>query len=62
MKMALVCGAGGFIGSHLVNRLKEEGGSGGLVLSPVGSNAQNDGSVLFIHGLVPFRTSTLGTP
>jgi len=25
MKMALVCGAGGFIGSHLVNRLKEEG-------------------------------------
>jgi len=25
MKRALVCGAGGFIGSHLVNRLKEEG-------------------------------------
>ena len=25
MKTALVCGAGGFIGSHLVNRLKEEG-------------------------------------
>lgn len=25
MKKALVCGAGGFIGSHLVNRLKEEG-------------------------------------
>ena len=25
MKVALVCGAGGFIGSHLVNRLKDEG-------------------------------------
>lgn len=25
MKTALVCGAGGFIGSHLVNRLKQEG-------------------------------------
>jgi hypothetical protein len=25
MTMALVCGAGGFIGSHLVNRLKSEG-------------------------------------
>lgn len=25
MKRALVCGAGGFIGGHLVNRLKEEG-------------------------------------
>jgi nucleoside-diphosphate-sugar epimerase len=25
MKMALVCGAGGFIGSHLVKRLKNEG-------------------------------------
>lgn len=25
MKLALVCGAGGFIGSHLVNRLKSEG-------------------------------------
>ena len=25
MKRALVCGAGGFIGSHLVNRLKKEG-------------------------------------
>jgi GDP-D-mannose 3',5'-epimerase len=25
MKQALVCGAGGFIGSHLVNRLKREG-------------------------------------
>jgi len=25
MKTALVCGAGGFIGSHLVSRLKEEG-------------------------------------
>ena len=25
MKTALVCGAGGFIGSHLVKRLKEEG-------------------------------------
>lgn len=25
MKIALVCGAGGFIGSHLVNRLKSEG-------------------------------------
>ncbi len=25
MKTALVCGAGGFIGNHLVNRLKEEG-------------------------------------
>ena len=25
MKKALVCGAGGFIGGHLVNRLKEEG-------------------------------------
>lgn len=25
MKTALVCGAGGFIGSHLVNRLKKEG-------------------------------------
>src|SRR5262245_48360000 len=25
MKTALVCGAGGFIGSHLVNRLKREG-------------------------------------
>ena len=25
MKKALVCGAGGFIGSHLVNRLKQEG-------------------------------------
>ena len=25
MKTALVCGAGGFIGSHLVNRLKSEG-------------------------------------
>ena len=25
MKKALVCGAGGFIGSHLVNRLKREG-------------------------------------
>jgi len=25
MKRALVCGAGGFIGSHLVKRLKEEG-------------------------------------
>ncbi len=25
MKMALVCGAGGFIGSHLVKRLKKEG-------------------------------------
>jgi nucleoside-diphosphate-sugar epimerase len=25
MKTALVCGAGGFIGQHLVNRLKEEG-------------------------------------
>lgn len=25
MKTALVCGAGGFIGSHLVNRLKDEG-------------------------------------
>jgi len=25
MKKALVCGAGGFIGSHLVRRLKEEG-------------------------------------
>ncbi|KTD12102.1 bifunctional GDP-fucose synthetase [Legionella gratiana] len=25
MKKALVCGAGGFIGSHLVNRLKKEG-------------------------------------
>jgi GDP-D-mannose 3',5'-epimerase len=24
-KMALVCGAGGFIGSHLVTRLKSEG-------------------------------------
>ena len=24
-KTALVCGAGGFIGGHLVNRLKEEG-------------------------------------
>ena len=25
MKKAVVCGAGGFIGSHLVNKLKEEG-------------------------------------
>ena len=25
MKTALVLGAGGFIGNHLVNRLKEEG-------------------------------------
>ena len=25
MKRALVCGAGGFIGSHLVKRLREEG-------------------------------------
>ncbi len=25
MKKILVCGAGGFIGSHLVNRLKNEG-------------------------------------
>ena len=25
MKSALVCGAGGFIGSHLVRRLKHEG-------------------------------------
>ena len=25
MKSALVCGAGGFIGSHLVKRLKREG-------------------------------------
>jgi nucleoside-diphosphate-sugar epimerase len=25
MKRALVCGAGGFIGGHLVNRLKSEG-------------------------------------
>ena len=25
MKKALVCGAGGFIGSHLVKRLKKEG-------------------------------------
>jgi GDP-D-mannose 3',5'-epimerase len=25
MKKALVCGAGGFIGSHLVKRLKREG-------------------------------------
>ena len=25
MKTALVCGAGGFIGSHLVKRLKKEG-------------------------------------
>src|SRR3989344_5095712 len=25
MKKALVCGAGGFIGSHLVRRLKDEG-------------------------------------
>ena len=25
MKTALICGAGGFIGSHLVTRLKEEG-------------------------------------
>ena len=25
MKSALVCGAGGFIGSHMVRRLKEEG-------------------------------------
>ena len=25
MKRARVCGAGGFIGSHLVKRLKEEG-------------------------------------
>ncbi len=25
MKMALVCGAGGFIGGHLVARLKAEG-------------------------------------
>jgi nucleoside-diphosphate-sugar epimerase len=25
MKTALVCGAGGFIGSHLVNKLKQEG-------------------------------------
>jgi nucleoside-diphosphate-sugar epimerase len=25
MKQALVCGAGGFIGSHLVKRLKQEG-------------------------------------
>ena len=25
MKRALVCGAGGFIGSHLVRRLKKEG-------------------------------------
>ena len=25
MKNALVCGAGGFIGSHLVKRLKKEG-------------------------------------
>jgi GDP-D-mannose 3',5'-epimerase len=24
-KMAVVCGAGGFIGSHLVKRLKSEG-------------------------------------
>ena len=25
MKTALVCGAGGFIGNHLVSRLKKEG-------------------------------------
>ena len=25
MKLALVCGAGGFIGGHLVKRLKAEG-------------------------------------
>lgn len=25
MRRALVCGAGGFIGGHLVNKLKEEG-------------------------------------
>ena len=25
MKKILVCGAGGFIGNHLVNRLKDEG-------------------------------------
>lgn len=25
MKTALVCGAGGFIGSHMVKRLREEG-------------------------------------
>lgn len=25
MKTALVCGAGGFIGSHMVKRLKNEG-------------------------------------
>ena len=25
MKIALVCGAGGFIGSHMINRLKKEG-------------------------------------
>ena len=31
-KIALVCGAGGFIGYHLVRRLKREGfGSGSLI-------------------------------
>jgi len=44
MKYALVCGAGGFIGNHLVNRLKEKGYwvRGVDLKSPEYSNTQAD--------------------
>lgn len=45
MKTALVCGAGGFIGGHLVNRLKSEGywvRGVDLKLNEYGNNASDD--------------------
>jgi nucleoside-diphosphate-sugar epimerase len=53
MKKALVCGAGGFIGSHLVRRLKQEGYEvvGADLKYPEFSKSLADGFICVVYWL-----------
>ena len=46
MKTALVCGAGGFIGSHMVKRLKKEGF---IFISEEPKEGADNKLVVFLH-------------